>query len=575
MNSLRTAKRFLFPVLGLWVLLYASFSLIKPPLLDGASSVRAEAAREMAVNGGWVTPHVNGAQLVTTSPLLIWSTAASFKLLGVADWTARLPLAFYALALFLLTLTLGARLFFNPVAGFYAALILLTSSGFFLFAHLIYPEILSTLWITLAMYFFWRSLHHKHASFGTVAGFAIACALGVLSRGAAGVIIPVVIVVLFLAITRNLPHLLRWHPVEGVIIFLLISLPWYVAAHGAYSAGRNFSLDSSSHSAPLLLVWAFLLLWIMPWCFFSVAALARRPERVPAYGKQMDPSHQARLLLVLWLIVEALFAILTPRHEFSILPALPALALLAAGWLAADEISPARLGKIFAWVFVAAGVILAAAAIFFGARAPFASSGVDIATLLHLHPGQHRLFFGHLTDFTRSSMGAFRIPLFIAAAALLAGTIVNLFFRIRRQARMANCFLVGMMAFLLMAGHIALNTFAPVVSSAVLAEAIKPEMNPGDVVVVNGHYADASALGFYLEQPIHLLGASSHRRNGFAPSVFEQPSALATQWSGPGRVFLWTTSQSAPSLPGEVYLIARNGGREILSNQPDAGGASF
>src|SRR6185437_12035998 len=218
MNSLRTAKRFVFPLLGLWVLLYASFSLIKPPLLDGPGSVRAEAAREMAVEGGWITPHVNGEPLLTTSPLLLWSAAVSFKLFCAADWAARLPLAFYALALFLLTLALGARLFFNPVAGFYGALILLTSAGIFLFAHLLYPQLLSTLWITLAVYFFWRSLRHTHASLATAAGFVLACALGVLSRGPEGVVIPVLIVVLFLAITRNLPHLLRWHPVEGVVI---------------------------------------------------------------------------------------------------------------------------------------------------------------------------------------------------------------------------------------------------------------------------------------------------------------------------------------------------------------------
>ncbi len=62
MNSLRTAKRFVFPLLGLWVLLYASFSLFKPPLLDGTDSIQAEAAREMALHGDWVTAHVNGVR---------------------------------------------------------------------------------------------------------------------------------------------------------------------------------------------------------------------------------------------------------------------------------------------------------------------------------------------------------------------------------------------------------------------------------------------------------------------------------------------------------------------------------
>ncbi|MGH9587883.1 MAG: hypothetical protein ACRD3F_13095, partial [Acidobacteriaceae bacterium] len=295
----------------------------------------------------------------------------------------------------------------------------------------------------------------------------------------------------------------------------------------------------------------------------------------PTYGKQMDPSHQARLLLVIWLIVEALFAIIPPRHEFSILPALPSLALLAAGWMAADELSPARVGRAFAWVFMIVGVILAGFSIYFGVSAPRASSGADIGTLLHLHASPHGLFFGYLADLTRASMGAFRIPLFIAAAALLAGTILNLIFRLKGKARMANCFLGGMMVFVLIAGHIALNTFSPVVSSAVLAQAIQPEVNSSDVVVVNGRYIDASALGFYLQLPIHLLSASAKATNGLSASAFINPSELAQKWSGPGRIFLWTRPDAVPSLPGNVYLIARNGGREIVSNQPNSGGASF
>src|SRR5580698_8405843 len=116
MNNLRTAKRFAFPLLGLWVLLYASFSLMKPPLLDGTDAVQAEAAREMATQGHWLVPYVNGVRAPGLSPFLLWSTAGSFKLFGVSDWAARLPQAFFALALFVMTLVLGSRLFLTPLA---------------------------------------------------------------------------------------------------------------------------------------------------------------------------------------------------------------------------------------------------------------------------------------------------------------------------------------------------------------------------------------------------------------------------------------------------------------------------
>jgi hypothetical protein len=57
--------------------------------------------------------------------------------------------------------------------------------------------------------------------------------------------------------------------------------------------------------------------------------------------------------------------------------------------------------------------------------------------------------------------------------------------------------------------------------------------------------------------------------------MFENSAQFVAQWNGSGRVFLWTTLQSAPALPGNAYLIARDGGKEILSNQPNSGGASF
>lgn len=579
MNSLRTAKRFVFPLFGLWILLYGSFSLFAPPLIDGRDASQAEAAREMIVGGDWVTPHVNGVPTLAVSPLLTWSVAAGFKLFGVADWSARLVMALYGLGLFIAVMALGTRLFVTPTAGFYAVLILLTTEGAFLFAHLLYPEILSSLWLALAMYFFWRSLRHEHASLGTAIGFGAMCALGSLTQGWLGFAVPVTVVVLFLILTRNLRHLLRWYPWASVLAFLVVALPWHVLVHRANGMKPHFGGGLGEHRAPLFLVWAFLLLWIMPWCFFAAAALIKMPEKVPAKFSDADCGRrdcvkQARLLLLLWIAVQAVALIFTHHEEASILPAVPALALLAAGWLTAEEEAPARTGLAFAWIFFVAALVKGLGALWLAVRAPRPKPGADIATLLQLHPGKHRLFFGPLTDLTFASMGAFRIPLYIFAAALLVGMAANLYFRIKGKARMANCFLAGGLVFILIASHLALNTFSPVISSAVVAEAIKPEVGPDDVVVVNGHYSDASAMGFYLERTIHVL--PSHGRPLYeAPELVETPESLAAKWSGDARVFLWTTPESAPTLPGAVYEIARVGGREILSNQPNGGGASF
>jgi hypothetical protein len=132
----------------------------------------------------------------------------------------------------------------------------------------------------------------------------------------------------------------------------------------------------------------------------------------------------------------------------------------------------------------------------------------------------------------------------------------------------------------LIAAHLALNTFSPVVSSAILAEAIKPEVDAGDIVVINGPYEDASALPFYLEREVRILNRRPDVLAPWsyapdAPPVFLDNAELASLWTGDTRVFLWTPDYSAPTLPQPSYVIARSGGKQIISNQPNNGGASF
>jgi hypothetical protein len=55
-----------------------------------------------------------------------------------------------------------------------------------------------------------------------------------------------------------------------------------------------------------------------------------------------------------------------------------------------------------------------------------------------------------------------------------------------------------------------------------------------------------------------------------APAIFETPQSLAQKWPGPQRIFLWQDLGNQPSaLPSPVYFIAKSGGKEIVSNQPN------
>src|ERR1019366_3817755 len=136
-------------------------------------------------------------------------------------------------------------------------------------------------------------------------------------------------------------------------------------------------------------------------------------------------------------------------------------------------------------------------------------------------------------------------------------------------------------------------TFAPVLSSQQLAAAIPPQPHPDDSIVTPQDSEYASTLGFYLRRPgyaqqgrrlvavnpIHILeGRSSNLWYGSffpdAPAIFETPQTLAQKWPGPQPIFLWQDLANQPSplpaLPGPVYVIAKFGGKEIVSNPPAA-----
>jgi hypothetical protein len=125
----------------------------------------------------------------------------------------------------------------------------------------------------------------------------------------------------------------------------------------------------------------------------------------------------------------------------------------------------------------------------------------------------------------------------------------------------------------LVAAHMALVTFSPVLSSAALADAIRSRLAPDDVVVLNGEYESGSTLGFYLHRQVRILnGRSSNLWYGSffsdAPAIFDDDASVARLWGGPRRVFLLTDATHPPHLPGAVFTLAESGGKAVLSNRP-------
>ncbi len=609
---------------GVWFVLYGSYTLVTPPLLDDADSVHAEVAREMLLRHDWTTLYANGIRYLEKAPLLYWSMASSFRLFGVHTATARLPLALSVLALALVLEVFG-RAAFSRRAGLLAGLLTLLSPGIFLFSRILIPDVLVCLWITLALLCYLLQLQRPSPSRVLSWAFAACCALNVLTKGLIGLVFPLGIVALHLLLTEGLRNTLaslrRLYLPSSTAVFFLLAAPWHIFAglanpteghpgglarvaghwsvplptfgnvHGwwwFYFVNEhllrylNLRVPRDYDTVPLYLFWGLLLIWLAPWSAFLAPALARIPLRRALRQQLRSPAESTLVLLGLWAALPMLFFSFSTRQEYYCLPALPALLLLLAHFLDAEAaeaeslIIPAPLvlaGQRFSVALLALASVASLVAAFFALHATPPASGYDLSTLLRQNPADYALSMGHLLDLTGPAMGAFQVPLRLTALSVFFGAFGCWWARRNYHPLRGDLWLAGGTLGFLLAAHLGLQIFSPILSSRVLASAILPVLQPSDIILLNGEYESGSTLGFYLRRAdLHILnGRSSNLWYGSfftdAPPIFEDNVTLPILWSGHRRVFLLTDAEHAPPLPTPSFLIAHAGGKEILSNQ--------
>ncbi|MEO8736736.1 MAG: glycosyltransferase family 39 protein [Edaphobacter sp.] len=623
-----------------WLVLQIG-GLFTPGLLDDVDSIYIEIAREMLRRHDFVTPYINGIRFFDKPPLMYWMAAGSMHLFGVHDWAARLPLAISVLALLLSVYALGIRLFaeVSPAnhpdrGGFYAALALATSIGPYLYTRFYIPDILLALWMTLGVHLFLIALDRIHKQsqnreayvrlfgrgfFTTSAlppclAFAAVMALNVLTKGLIGLVFPIAFVLLYLALTGQLRLLPHFHLLSSTAVFIAIAAPWHILAalrtpaialpsglglpatggwawfylfneHIARFLGRRIPHDYGQ--VPIPLFWLLTAIWIMPWATFLPSAIL---EHIRVLRRKVIATarHEAALSLLLWALLVLGFFTLSSRQEYYGLPALPALALMAASLLARADasaqdsasVAPRSVLNWSLYFLVPLSTLIAAICGYFALTAPHPAPGTDIASLLAANPQFYNLSLGHLFDLTGAAMGLFRGPLTAVALSMIAIGLGSYLLRRAGRAYAANLTLAAAMTVTLLAAHVGLARFYPILGSKGLAQAINqarqtaPE--PNDLIILDGELTSGSTLIFYTRQQVHLING---RVNGLwygsfwpdAPHIFETEASLHQLWASPRRIFLFTynstarTRDLAPFAP--VHTLATAGGKTILTNR--------
>jgi hypothetical protein len=321
-----------------------------------------------------------------------------------------------------------------------------------------------------------------------------------------------------------------------------------------------------------------LVAWLFPWSVFLSQSLRDVPVRLRELRSRLTRRQKANLLFFLWALVIVGFFSFSTRQEYYTIPALPGMALLVGGWLmheseSTPDSAPRRAGRISATVLLGFGLIAFVAGMYLLSISHLPSRGAELAEQLKKNPQDYDLSLGHVLDLTPHALGAFRGPLIGVSLAFLLGTGLNWILRRRGRLVQANMALAVMMVGLFACVHSAFSTFSPILSSYKLAVAIRQHFRPGDLIVVDGQYHQASTLNFYTGHPLHILHEPSGNlwygaKFPDAPRVFETQESLVVLWKGPGRVYLWTDQEHPKELDGlPSYLLARNGGKSIFTNR--------
>ncbi|NEQ30278.1 MAG: glycosyltransferase family 39 protein, partial [Leptolyngbya sp. SIO4C5] len=362
----------------------------------------AEASRQMYETGNWVTPYFNGETRFDKPPLVYWLMAIAFQLGGVSEWTVRLPSALAAIALTCLGFyvlrrfgfpqpglaqatadTAGTQLSHQSqnalwLSALIGSAIMALNPETMVWARIgVSDMLLSGCMGTALLSFFLGYAQPDRPQRQTLwyFSFYILMGLAVLTKGPVGVVLPSLIVIGFLLYLGRLRAVLgEMRLLWGLLIFLVITVPWYVLVilengqtyidsfFGYHNVDR-FTSVVNGHSAPWYFYFLVVLVGFIPWSVFLPQAIARLKFWQVNYWRAQPRSAHLGLFALAWFLgIFIFFSVAVTKLPSYVLPLMPAAAILV-GLLWSDRMTalkPSRISWGF-WLSVAANLLLLAA----------------------------------------------------------------------------------------------------------------------------------------------------------------------------------------------------------------------
>jgi 4-amino-4-deoxy-L-arabinose transferase-like glycosyltransferase len=317
----------------IWFLLLGYRDLIEPD--EGRY---AEIAREMLNSGDWITPRLNGFKYFEKPPLQYWGSAISMALLGETNAAARVWCSGLGFIGALWVGFAGSRIY-GRSAGFYAFLFLISTVLYVGMGHAnsLDMGVSALLGIAVSALALAQSVRHLPAQERNWMLLAWAALAGAtLSKGLIGLVLPGAALVLYTLWQRDWALWRHLHLGKGLLLYLLIAAPWFVAVSQAnpefphfFFIHEHFERFTSDVHGRTKSNWYFFTVFaigVMPWLFSALLSLIKPPFSWRAEAGKFEAS---RLLWVYTIFVFFFFSISHSKLPGYILPMFPTLALLA------------------------------------------------------------------------------------------------------------------------------------------------------------------------------------------------------------------------------------------------------
>ncbi len=334
-------KRLIFPVIVITVFI-SFFGLGSVTLFDVDEAVFSEATKEMVQSGNWITPTYNGENRYDKPILFYWLMAVSYKIFGINEFGARFPSAI-ASCLLIISIFLFIKHLNDEKTAFYTAMSSVLSLYFLVYSHAAVTDMTLTLFITLSLFSFYLSVAGNETISGKENlysyGFYLFSALAFLTKGLIGIVFPFGIAIIYMIVTDGWRGIKKVFSLKGMILFLLVSAPWYIAQLSMNGQEffdqffikhhfKRYTGVISGHKGNMFYYFPALIIGLFPWIVFLPAGIRNT----------FKEKERLNFFAFIWLVfIFIFFSLSTTKLPNYILPAIPAASILIASGMSLQD----------------------------------------------------------------------------------------------------------------------------------------------------------------------------------------------------------------------------------------------